>query len=331
MAAAASPDRRSIAIDLLGGIWILPFRGGEAKRITPELLEARQPTWSPDSQSIAFQGYDDGTWHIYVIPRDGGEAKAITSGAFDDREPAWSHDGSRIAFSSDRYGGITTIWTVAVASGELRQISKRDGWMPTWSPDDQEITFVSADAATDGGATRSPGLWAVSADGRERLHLPTDVDRVEGIAAGGRVGARTARSSSTRRGAAALVLERPARRAVDDGHRPRTCFPFKPQWLSASEISTPPTAGSGGVGSARPLEDGLGSRRPGSVTAVPFTAKVSLQRSTYTIAHRALEPAEPQKLTGIVEPGRVARRPRDRVHRDGRSLGAARPASRRCS
>src|SRR3954469_3302458 len=75
MAAAPSPDRRSIAIDLLGSIWIVPIRGGDAKRITPELLEARQPTWSPDSQSIAFQGYDDGTWHIYVIPRDGGEAK----------------------------------------------------------------------------------------------------------------------------------------------------------------------------------------------------------------------------------------------------------------
>src|SRR3981081_3221343 len=85
MAAAPSPDRRSIAIDLLGGIWILPMRGGGGNGVPPPLLEARQPTWSPDGQSIAFQGYDDGTWHIYVIPRDGGEAKAITSGVFDDR------------------------------------------------------------------------------------------------------------------------------------------------------------------------------------------------------------------------------------------------------
>jgi len=73
MAAAVSPDRRSIAIDLLGALWILPLRGGEARRITPDLLEARQPTWSPDSRSIAFQGYDDGVWHIYVIPAEGGD------------------------------------------------------------------------------------------------------------------------------------------------------------------------------------------------------------------------------------------------------------------
>src|SRR3954451_24574055 len=137
MAAAASPDRQSIAIDLLGGIWILPFSGGDARRITPQLLEARQPAWSPDGRSIAFQGYDDGAWHIYVIPREGGDAKAITTGDFDDREPAWSHDGSRIAFSSDRYGGITTICQVTVSTGEVRRISTLDGWMPAWSPDAQ--------------------------------------------------------------------------------------------------------------------------------------------------------------------------------------------------
>src|SRR6059036_4051338 len=67
MAAAVSPDRRWIAIDLIGALWVLPIRGGEAKRITPDLLEARQPTWSADSGSIAFQGYEDGVWHIYVI------------------------------------------------------------------------------------------------------------------------------------------------------------------------------------------------------------------------------------------------------------------------
>ena len=83
IAAAASPDRRSIAMDLQGGLWVLPIAGGEAKRITPETFEARQPTWSPDSQSIAFQGYDDNAWHIYTIRVDGSRLTAVTSGPFD--------------------------------------------------------------------------------------------------------------------------------------------------------------------------------------------------------------------------------------------------------
>jgi Tol biopolymer transport system component/imidazolonepropionase-like amidohydrolase len=305
MSAAASPDRRSIAIDLLGSIWILPFTGGEAKRITPELLEARQPTWSPDSGSIAFQGYDDGTWHIYVIGREGGEAKAITSGAFDDREPAWSHDGSRVAFSSDRYGGITSIWTVRAAGGEPRQVSTREGWMPFWSPGDQEIGFTSLN--TDGGRP-IPALYAASANDGERLLFPVEYGRVDDITPAGAAWCPdgTLIVYSARSGG--LVLGAPlasprGRWTISD---PRSdVFPFRPQWLSASEylftangrilrnrITPGPRSQDGSPGSPVTFR----------ATVVPFTAKLSLKRSTYTIAHRPLEPAEPQRLTGIVNP-----------------------------
>ena len=291
MAAAASPDRRSIAIDLLGGIWILPFNGGEAHRITPELLEARQPTWSPDGQSIAFQGYDDGTWHIYVIGREGGEAKAITSGPFDDREPAWSHDGTRIAFSSDRYGGITTIWEVVVATGSVRRLSTRDGTMPTWSPDDSEVTFSSRDEANAGPRTPQfrPGLWVVNASTRERFLMLPRREEMPVAAAWNPDG--TIAAFTTANGRLGFT---------SDSGRPQTSdsaaagdedvFPFRPSWISATEFVY--------------TADGHIKRRSmtGQTAVIPFTAKVSLQRSTYTIAHRALEPGEPQKLTGIVNP-----------------------------
>ena len=298
MAAAASPDRRSIAIDLLGSIWMLPFRGGEARRITPVLLEARQPAWSPDGQSLAFQGYDDGTWHIYVVPRDGGEAKAITRGQFDDREPAWSHDGSRIAFSSDRYGGMTTIWDVLVATGDVRRVSTRDGWMPTWSSNDQEITFVSSDAGERAsGREGSPGLWAVNAEGRERLVKwapPTTMPMAAAWNPAADVLAYVA-------GGTLFIPNRLGDHPITAG---QDVFPFKPQWLSANEILY---TANGHIWRRR---IGMESTRDGAApldapsggAIVPFTAKVSLQRSAYTIAHRALEPAGPQHVAGIVSP-----------------------------
>jgi Tol biopolymer transport system component len=300
MAAAASPDRRSIAIDLLGSIWLVPFDGGNAKRITPALLEARQPSWSPDSRSIAFQGYDDGAWHIYVIPRDGGEAKAVTSGAFDDREPAWSHDGSRIAFSSDRVGGITTIWTVAPAGGEPRRLSVRDGWMPTWSPNDQELTFVSDDVARRGSRDAAPGLWAITADGQER-HIPTDATRdgVPVASAWDPTGTRLAYAAGN-----ALYLD-DERGHVQLAGPIQDVFPFKPQWLGPAELLY---TASGRIWrqrfGRRVTRDGADASVEGltRVSPVPFTANVSLQRTTYAIAHRALEPVASQPITGIVAP-----------------------------
>src|SRR5919197_2881081 len=62
MAAALSPDGRTIAIDLLGTLWTLPADGGVAKPITDIFMDARQPSWSPDGTRIAFQAYRSSTW-----------------------------------------------------------------------------------------------------------------------------------------------------------------------------------------------------------------------------------------------------------------------------
>ena len=86
MAAALSPDGRTLIIDLQGSLWTLPAAGGAARRISDEYLDARQPAWAPDGTRVAFQGYSDGVWHIYVANADGSGLRAITSGPFDDRE-----------------------------------------------------------------------------------------------------------------------------------------------------------------------------------------------------------------------------------------------------
>src|SRR5262245_55143100 len=275
MAAAPSPDHRWIAIDLLGGIWVLPIRGGEAKRLTPETLEARQPTWSPDSESIAFQGYDaDGAWHIYVVARDGRDARPLTTGEFDDREPAWSHDGSRIAFSSDRDGGITTIWELMLSTGALRRLTSRSSVMPSWSPNDQEITFVARDNE-DGSRTnrrRTTELWGVTLDGRERPLLSAEdhraFDAAPAAAGWSTDGTQVAYTSQF----GGLFLGTRQISGPDED-----VFPFRPQWVSRTDFIY--------------TADGRVKRRSliGDTTTIPFTARVTLHRATYNIAHRPLE------------------------------------------
>src|SRR5262245_57548676 len=167
MSVAASPDGRTLAIDLQGSIWTLPASGGTATRITDVFNDARQPAWSPDGRWIAFFGYRDGGYDLWAVAPDGTGQHTLTSGAFDDREPAWSHDGTRVAFSSDRgnpLGSDYNIWILDVAGGAVRQLTKdpADDFMPSWSPDDREIAFASAREA-------GRSVWAVDvATGAER-------------------------------------------------------------------------------------------------------------------------------------------------------------------
>jgi Tol biopolymer transport system component len=293
MSASVSPDRRSIAIDLLGSLWILPIRGGEAQRITPELFEARLPSWSPDSRSIAFQGYDDGTWHVYVINRDGSDIRSVTEGEFDDREPAWSHDGLRIAFSSDRDGGISTIWELSLRTGELRRVSGRDGSMPAFSPNDDEIAFVSQDRGEPTSAIareRVPGFYAVAANGHERLVVDARQSGMPDGAAWNLEGTHLAYSLA----GGHLAINGQAVSGPDED-----VFPFRPSWASGSDVVY--------------TADGLIKRQSldGSASVVPFRANVALQRSTFSITHRVLEPPGPHRVKGIVKPA---------VSPDGRAI-----------
>ncbi len=277
MAAALSPDGRTIIIDLQGSLWTLPVTGGTATRITEEYLDARQPAWSPDGKRIAFQGYADGVWHIYVMNADGTGVRPVTSGAFDHREPSWSRDGSRIAFSSDRSGNYD-VFDLDVASSAVRQLTTNaaNDYAPAYSPVNSSIAFVSeredrrgvwaVDTATMAERSVAPAVGAVSApswspDGSNVIYQVFATNRAN------------------------LVLDG---REVTQGE---DVFPFRAQWLSPTEVLY--------TADGKIKRRSIGTSTP---SVIEFSAPISFTRTSYAPKKRDFDSRAAQPVRGITSP-----------------------------
>src|SRR5262245_63510611 len=233
MAAALSPDGRTLAIDLLGTLWTLPAAGGVAKPITDISMDARQPSWSPDGSRIAFQAYWTSTWQIWTVKADGTDLRAVTSSPYDDREPAWSPDGRRIAFSSDRSGSYD-VWTLTLASGEVKQVTSdpSNEFYPSWKGNG-EIAFVS-------DRRDKPGVYVIATDvsgTSERL-----IAAVDGAVAAPAFGpdGSTMAFNVIAGGRSRLMVNAPTGGDRNIADPDEDVFPFRPQWVARK---------SGGAGS----------------------------------------------------------------------------------
>ncbi|MEO8361030.1 MAG: amidohydrolase, partial [Vicinamibacteria bacterium] len=282
MSVSASPDGSAFATDLQGSLWIVPSKGGQAKRITDLFNDARQPAWSPDGQTIAYFAYRDGGYDLWAIAPDGSHQRKLTWGNFDDREPAWSHDGTRLAFSSDRgdpLGSDYNVWTLDLTSGALKQLTKdpANDYMPTWSPDDQEIAFIST-------RENSQSVWGVNvASGAER-----------------RVTDPKIRAESPSWGPAGDLVYHsalPGQSRLELAGKPLTgtenAFAFRVSWTSPTEFVY--------------VSDGKIRRR--SISApeaapqtVEFTAALQVTRPQYVHRKRDFTSTLPRKVLGIVRP-----------------------------
>lgn len=131
-----SPDGQAVAFSANSGglsdLFLYDFVADTLRRLTSDPYSDIQPAWSPDGRSIAFVtdrfGSDLGTLRIgpyrlaLIDPRTG-TIRAVR--AFDRGKhinPQWSSDSRSLYFLSDRTG-ITNVYRLELASGELRQVT----------------------------------------------------------------------------------------------------------------------------------------------------------------------------------------------------------------
>ena len=83
IAVRPSSDGKRLAFDLYGVIWTIPVTGGVATRLTDDFSDGRCRTGGPNGETVAFQSYRDGNYHIYTVGSDGKGLTQLTNGPFD--------------------------------------------------------------------------------------------------------------------------------------------------------------------------------------------------------------------------------------------------------
>jgi dipeptidyl aminopeptidase/acylaminoacyl peptidase len=79
-------------------VYMIPFAGGEAVRVTSSPKAESRPRFSPDGRYLAFlSGREGKKSQVWLLDRRGGEAVRLTDFKADVSDLAWSPDGKRLA------------------------------------------------------------------------------------------------------------------------------------------------------------------------------------------------------------------------------------------
>jgi len=178
---APSPDASQIAFSWQGDLWLVPAKGGDARRITAHPADERHPVWSRDGRFIAFSSYRHGNADIFVMPADGSSAPTrLTFASVTDVPHGFTPDSAAVLFTSNRAMGIRwmpQLWTVPIAGGTPTMLREAFAEQAVYSPDGVALAMVrGATKWTRRGyrGSASRDLWLNSGD--ENYHRLTDFD-----------------------------------------------------------------------------------------------------------------------------------------------------------
>ncbi len=138
--------------------------------------EDRDPAWSPDGQSIAFEhAGGDSTPGLYIAHIDGSGRRLLVAGG---HGPDWSPDGTALVLG---IGFTYQIYRINLASDSVLALTTSGfNVRAAWAPDGESIAFLS-DGVQGGGAS---GLWLMNSDGTGLRRLPLNSDSVGSSGAG---------------------------------------------------------------------------------------------------------------------------------------------------
>jgi Tol biopolymer transport system component len=152
----AGPGR--LTFDLVGGIWIMDPRDGQAEPVTDITEYNRHPAFSPDGERIAYESVRDGFHQIMLIGADGGPPEQLTFGEYHHLSPAWAPDGRRLVIASDR-AGTFDLWELDIGTLTLSQLTAGplNDREPAWDAEGRTLAFVRDEGTESSIMALRPG------------------------------------------------------------------------------------------------------------------------------------------------------------------------------
>lgn len=122
---------------------------GTVRALTGAASNEREPSCSPDGQTLIYASDASGRFQIVAQRLDSGAAVALTDSEGMNFAPVFSPDGSTIAFVSTRGGGVPAIWLMDADGSRQRPLTS--GWgratSPAWGPDGRQVIYAGQIAA----------------------------------------------------------------------------------------------------------------------------------------------------------------------------------------
>ncbi len=158
---AFSPDSRKFAFSVFSRgkskLMVVDVETGKELLLEAmgDISEFANIAWSPDGETVAFSGLQNGYSDIYLYNLTTKALTQLTDDGYSDYQPAFSRDGKRIVFSTDRVSlqsdsrSVDIPMNIAVIDLETRAISNIDifeganNLNPQFSADDSQIYFLS--------------------------------------------------------------------------------------------------------------------------------------------------------------------------------------------
>jgi len=151
---ALSPDDSHVAFVVHGEIFLMPAKGGKAKRLTDSHSIEHGISWSSDGKSILFTADNNGQEDLYLLLPDDPESpelakahrfktKQLTDTPEAEVGASFSPNGSRIVFIR---GG--KLWTMKPDGTEQKVlVEQHQVFDYDWSPDGKWIVFARSDGS----------------------------------------------------------------------------------------------------------------------------------------------------------------------------------------